>query len=223
MRTIQAEKGTQKGGYTPVRVPWLPGERAGARRTTVIRWNKRVGDDVAVDDTLFEATSVHGDIAVTSPAKGTLLIVYRGAGKSARTDSVIAGIGTPGARITRRPWRRPARIAAIWTAWLAALAAVAALVILLAGSVGPLYSGDIGKAKVGDCVAQEYDKTNTPHWITKPCFLMKTRRFLKSGEHKPGDYYAKVTALDPPKNCQTYDKDWRGTKLEHVVLCTKKL
>ncbi|SEF45626.1 Serine/threonine protein kinase [Actinacidiphila yanglinensis] len=223
LRTIQAEKGAKKGGYTPVLVPWLPGERAGARRTTVLRWNKRIGDDVAVNDTLFETTSVHGDIAISSPVKGTLLIVYRGAGRSARTGSVIAGIGTPGSKITRRPWPRPARITAVLTAWLAALAAIAALVILLAASVGPLYSGDIAKAKVGDCVAQEYDKSDTAHWITKPCFLMRMRKSLKGSGNKAMNYYGKVTMVDPPKDCDTYDPDWQRDRFEHVSFCTKKL
>ncbi|RCG17755.1 serine/threonine protein kinase [Streptomyces diacarni] len=138
-------------GAASVALPWLPGETAGARKTTVIRWHKQVGDAIAEGEALLEVSSVRGDTVITSPASGTLLAVHRPAGKTARAKSVIAAIGKPGEPVPRRPMSRPLRLALVSSAYLAAVLLVVAAAtwqLLAYFSIDP----DPFSAKVGDCI-----------------------------------------------------------------------
>ncbi|MET9661434.1 biotin/lipoyl-containing protein [Streptomyces sp. NPDC006510] len=225
-RTAQQVRATgQKTaiGYTPVALPWLPGKTAGARSARIVRWHKQVGDEVAVDEPLIDVSSVRGDTVITSPANGTLLAVYRNNGTSARIGSVVAGIGTPGAKVPRVRRLRIDRLALL----VLACAIVVALVVGLVGAQSSLFMGDIDAAREGDCVAQEYPEGNrNADWFTQPCVFMQLRAFLSdSSEDK---YYSKVLYRDPPVKCSESAKEWSESddheaEVGDMVLCLEPL
>lgn len=131
-----------------VALPWLPGEADGARKATVIRWHKQVGDPVAKDEPLLEVSSVRGDTVITSPASGTLLAVHRPEGTTARTKSVIAAIGKPGAPVPRPPIPRPLRLALLFSAAVMLVVAPVIWQLLAYFSINP----DPFSSEVGDCI-----------------------------------------------------------------------
>ncbi|MBC6457047.1 serine/threonine protein kinase [Actinomadura sp. HBU206391] len=226
--TVQARAGETVAGYTPVAVPWLPGETAGARKATVVRWHKQVGDTVTVGEPLLEVSSVRGGIVITSPTSGILYMAYRRVGESTRTGSVIAGVGTPEATVPSAPLPRPARI--IILSLLSLL--IVSLVMGVVSVASPLFTDDIHKAQVGDCVAQEYpvrdnklDVQNVK-WFKMPCALMKVRSSF-GAENDPDGYY-KVLYRDPSGECSRYVKNWsdtdhRQTNWGEMSLCMRKL
>ncbi|MET9920119.1 protein kinase [Streptomyces sp. NPDC006435] len=225
-RPVQRVRATGErtaAGCTPVALPWLPGKTAGARRARIVRWHKQVGDEVVVDEPLVDVSSVRGGTVITSPADGTLLAVYCGDGASARIGSVVAGIGTPGAKVPRVRRFRVGRIALVSSGCLVA----AALVVGLLGAQGPLFSGDIREAGRGDCVAQEYpDENRNADWITKPCLFMEIRAFLNDGNESKT--YSKVLRRDPPDGCSRSVEGWSETddyeaEAGDVVLCLERL
>ncbi|WPW31618.1 protein kinase [Streptomyces atratus] len=210
-------------GYTPVALPWLPGKTAGARRARIVRWHKQVGDDVAVDEPLIDVSSVRGDTVITSPANGTLLAVYRNNGTSARIGSVVAGIGTPGAKVPRVRRIRTDRLALLGLGCALAVT----LVVGLVGAQSSLFMGGIDAAREGDCVAQEYPEGNrNADWFTQPCVFMELRAFLSdSSEDK---YYSKVLYRDPPVKCSESAKGWSESddheaEVGDMVLCLEPL
>ncbi|MFF4083298.1 protein kinase [Streptomyces sp. NPDC001777] len=212
-------------GYTPVALPWLPGRTDGARRARIVRWHKQVGDEIAVDEPLIDVSSVRGETVITSPADGTLLAVYRGDGASARIGSVVAGIGTPGAKVPRVRRFRVGRVVLMSFGCLVAAALV--VVIGLLGAQGTLFTGDIREVGQGDCVAQEYPEGNrNADWITKPCVFMRIRAVLNDGNESKT--YAKVLYRDPPDGCSRAVEGWSGTddyeaEVGDTVLCLELL
>uniref|UniRef100_A0AAU3GT40 Protein kinase n=1 Tax=Streptomyces sp. NBC_01401 TaxID=2903854 RepID=A0AAU3GT40_9ACTN len=158
------------GGPASITLPWLPGETAGARKATVVRWHKQVGDAVAKGEPLLEVSSVRGDTVITSPAAGTLLAVHRPAGKTARIKSVIAAVGKPGATVPRPPLSPQLGLALI-----AAAALLAALTIVTPQAVRQYqayYSIDPDpfSAKAGDCIKAD------PDALTNEDFTESARR-----------------------------------------------
>ncbi|GAA4637391.1 hypothetical protein GCM10023196_091010 [Actinoallomurus vinaceus] len=216
------------GGITPVTLPWLPGETAGARKATVIRWHKQVGDKVSVDDPLLEVRSVRGDTVITSPDKGVLYAIRRRVGQSARTGSVIAIVGAPGATPPSEPLPRPVRIGLVSLVFLL----LGSLIMGLVSVASPLFTDDINKAQVGDCVAREYPvhdkRIDVEHvkWFTMPCALMKVRASFRSKNDVNG--YYKVLYRDPPGECSRYVNGWSERDdhkwaLDSMVLCVRDL
>ncbi|WP_190127464.1 protein kinase domain-containing protein [Streptomyces mashuensis] len=98
------------GGYTHLSLPWLPGETGGARRTTVVCWHRKVGDTVDKGEPLLSVSSARGDVVITSPRKGILFAIHRREGATARTGTVVAGIGQEGAAVRRPPLSRRVRV-----------------------------------------------------------------------------------------------------------------
>ncbi|MFI0151480.1 serine/threonine-protein kinase [Streptomyces lydicus] len=191
-RSIRATAKKTPAGPASVALPWLPGEAAGARKATIIRWHKQVGDAIAKDEPLLEVSSVRGDTLITSPASGTLLAVYRPAGKTARTKSVIAAIGKPGATVPRPPIPRPLRLALISSAYLAAVMLVVAAAtwqLLAYFSINP----DPFSAKIGDCIKADQNAA------TNGDFTDSARRVGCSS------FFANFKVVEYRKNC---DEDW---------------
>ncbi|MEV0405696.1 biotin/lipoyl-containing protein [Actinoallomurus sp. NPDC050550] len=225
---LQATARKPGGGITFVNLPWLPGRTAGARRATVIRWHKQVGDKVGVDDPLLEVRSVRGNTVITSPAKGILYGIRRRVGQSARRGSVIAVVGAPGATPPSAPLPRPVRIAV----GSFVLLLLASLVMGLVSVESPLFTDDVHKAQTGDCVAQEFpvhdrnvDYQNVK-WFTMPCGLMRVRASFNSDNHFKT--YFKLLYRDPPRNCSRSVNDWseqNDSKLDWsgMTMCLRKL
>ena len=63
---------------------------------TIVRWNKRVGEQVDRDEPLFEVSTDKVDAEVPSPAGGVLAEVRVQAGETVAVDSVVATITAPG-------------------------------------------------------------------------------------------------------------------------------
>ncbi|MFB6816791.1 protein kinase [Streptomyces sp. NPDC056347] len=96
-------------GHTSVALPRqhaMPGPATGMR---IVRWHKRVGDEVAVDEPLFDVAWKGGGAVITAPVAGTILTVYLSEATTARVGAVAAVIGTPEEKAPRRGWivRRP--------------------------------------------------------------------------------------------------------------------
>ena len=209
-------------------LPWLPGETAGARRATVIRWHKQVGDKVRADDPLLEVRSVRGNTVITAPGKGVLYAIRRRVGQTARTGSVIAVVGAPGATPPSEPLPRPVRIA---VGSLVSLL-LASLVVWLVCVASPLYQEDMHKAQVGGCAEKSFpvrDKQiDVQHvkWFTMPCALMKVRAFF--GSENGRNAFFTVLYRDPPGKCSRSVTDWSDSDdLEadwgDMTLCLRKL
>ncbi|MFD7256340.1 protein kinase [Streptomyces sp. NPDC059874] len=235
--TFPAKVKATVAGYSPVVLPWIPGETGGVKKTTVVRWLKQVGDTVAKNDPLLEVASPRGNIVITAPKKGTLYTIHRPAGKPARTGAVIAGIGTPTATIPRAPWPRPLRLALDAFGVLLALAFIAGLVSV----ASPLYEGDIAEARAGDCAHRWYpvhDGKVDPRekWHTMPCALMKVRKAFAEDERRfyPDAFFEVLARLDGtsslPKGCADTGTGWSETNTRYSVetfddmkLCLRKL
>ncbi|GAB3962674.1 hypothetical protein GCM10029978_018640 [Actinoallomurus acanthiterrae] len=215
-------------GMTEVTLPWLPGETAGVRKATVIHWHKKVGDKVAADDPLLEVRSVRGTTVITAPGKGVLYAIRRRVGRSARTGTVIAVVGAPGATPPSEPLPRPVRVAVLSLVSLL----LVSLVVWLVCVASPLYQEDVHKAQVGGCVERSFPVRDKQidilhrKWFTMPCSLMKVRAFF--GSEKGRNAYFTVLYRDPPGECSRSVADWSdGNDLEagwgDMTLCLRKL
>ncbi len=66
---------------------------------TIVRWNKRVGEQVNRDEPLFEVSTDKVDAEVPSPVGGLLAEVRVQAGETVPVDSIVATIAVPGEAI----------------------------------------------------------------------------------------------------------------------------
>ena len=64
---------------------------------TITRWFKSVGEDIAVDEVLFEVSTDKVDTEVPSPAGGTLTEILIAEGETVEVGTVIAKVGDAGA------------------------------------------------------------------------------------------------------------------------------
>ena len=64
---------------------------------TIGSWLKKVGDQVAFDDALYEVSTDKVDSEIPSPADGVLLEILHEAGATVPVGTVVARIGEPGA------------------------------------------------------------------------------------------------------------------------------
>ena len=64
---------------------------------TVTRWFKQVGDEVAVDEALFEVSTDKVDTEVPSPVAGVLAEILANEGDLVKVGQVLARVGEPGA------------------------------------------------------------------------------------------------------------------------------
>ena len=64
---------------------------------TVTRWFKQVGDEVAVDEALFEVSTDKVDTEVPSPVAGVLSEILANEGDLVEVGQVLARVGEPGA------------------------------------------------------------------------------------------------------------------------------
>src|SRR5687768_18219347 len=63
---------------------------------TIVRWIKKVGDQVDRDEPLFEISTDKVDAEIPSPAAGVLTEIKVNEGETVPVDSVVAVIGEPG-------------------------------------------------------------------------------------------------------------------------------
>ena len=60
---------------------------------TIVRWQKNIGDSVALDEPLLEVSTDKVDAEIPSPAAGVLTEILAGEGETVLVDSVVALIG----------------------------------------------------------------------------------------------------------------------------------
>ncbi len=68
---------------------------------TIVRWIKKVGDDVDRDEPLFEISTDKVDAEIPSPAAGRLAEIRVKEGETVPVNSVVAVIGGAGEAIAR--------------------------------------------------------------------------------------------------------------------------
>ncbi len=76
----------------------LPALGESVTEGTVTQWLKAVGDEVAVDESLLEVSTDKVDTEVPSPVAGTLLEIRVNEDETVEVGSVLAVIGSPGAK-----------------------------------------------------------------------------------------------------------------------------
>ncbi len=70
---------------------------------TIVRWIKKVGDQVARDEPLFEISTDKVDAEIPSPAAGVLAEIRVKEGETVPVNSVVAVIGPAGAQTANAP------------------------------------------------------------------------------------------------------------------------
>jgi pyruvate/2-oxoglutarate dehydrogenase complex dihydrolipoamide acyltransferase (E2) component len=75
---------------------------------TIIAWTKRVGDEIAADETICEISTDKIDTEVPAPASGVVREILVEAGATVAVATVLARIATGDATATARPPRPPA-------------------------------------------------------------------------------------------------------------------
>jgi pyruvate dehydrogenase E2 component (dihydrolipoamide acetyltransferase) len=85
---------------TPVVMPQM-GESIA--EGTIVRWIKKVGDNVDRDEPLFEISTDKVDAEIPSPAAGTLLEIAVKEGETVPVNSVVATIGAAGEASAQAP------------------------------------------------------------------------------------------------------------------------
>ncbi|MDH5237288.1 MAG: 2-oxoglutarate dehydrogenase, E2 component, dihydrolipoamide succinyltransferase [Acidimicrobiia bacterium] len=74
---------------------------------TITRWFKQPGDDVAMDEVLFEVSTDKVDSEVPSPAAGTLVEIVVAEGETVEVGAVLARLGEAGAAPAASPATEP--------------------------------------------------------------------------------------------------------------------
>src|SRR3954447_26750666 len=70
---------------------------------TIVRWIKKVGDQVARDEPLFEISTDKVDAEIPSPAAGVLSEIRVNEGEAVAVNSVVAVIGQAAETTARTP------------------------------------------------------------------------------------------------------------------------
>jgi pyruvate dehydrogenase E2 component (dihydrolipoyllysine-residue acetyltransferase) len=70
---------------------------------TVVRWIRKVGDQVGRDEPLFEISTDKVDAEIPSPAAGTLVAIHVKEGETVPVDSLVAVIAQAGEAVTAVP------------------------------------------------------------------------------------------------------------------------
>src|SRR6185503_4808637 len=70
---------------------------------TIVRWIKKVGDQVARDEPLFEISTDKVDAEIPSPAAGVLAEIRVKEGETVPVNSVVAVIGPAGEHASKAP------------------------------------------------------------------------------------------------------------------------
>ena len=79
---------------------------------TIVRWIKKVGDDVDRDEPLFEISTDKVDAEIPSPVAGRLAEILVKEGETVPVNSVVAVIGAAGEVVAEAPAADPAARAA---------------------------------------------------------------------------------------------------------------
>jgi 2-oxoglutarate dehydrogenase E2 component (dihydrolipoamide succinyltransferase) len=75
---------------------------------TIVRWMKKVGDQVERDEPLFEITTDKVDAEIPAPAAGVLTEINVKEGETVAVNSVVGTIAQPGEAPAPEPQRPPA-------------------------------------------------------------------------------------------------------------------
>src|SRR5438270_2902248 len=75
---------------------------------TIVRWMKKVGDQVDRDEPLFEISTDKVDAEIPSPAAGILSEIRAQEGETVPVNSVVAVIGTGAEAAMPKPAAAPA-------------------------------------------------------------------------------------------------------------------
>src|SRR5574342_113160 len=70
---------------------------------TIVRWIRKVGDQVGRDEPLFEISTDKVDAEIPSPAAGTLVAIHVKEGETVPVDSLVAVIAQPGEDVAAVP------------------------------------------------------------------------------------------------------------------------
>ena len=84
---------------------------------TVVRWLRKVGDEIGRDEPLFEISTDKVDAEIPSPAAGILTAIKVHEGETVPINSVVAVIGGADDVATAAPPERPparARSSGVW-------------------------------------------------------------------------------------------------------------
>jgi 2-oxoglutarate dehydrogenase dihydrolipoamide succinyltransferase (E2 component) len=68
---------------------------------TIIKWYKKVGDNVKKDETIFEISTDKVDTEIPSPVEGTLAQILIGEQETVAVGTIVAKISTTGETVTR--------------------------------------------------------------------------------------------------------------------------
>jgi pyruvate dehydrogenase E2 component (dihydrolipoamide acetyltransferase) len=79
---------------------------------TIVRWIKKVGDEVDRDEPLFEISTDKVDAEIPSPAAGRLAEIRVKEGETVPVNSVVAVIGAAGEAVAEAPAQPPAVVSA---------------------------------------------------------------------------------------------------------------
>ena len=79
---------------------------------TIVRWIKKIGDQVDRDEPLFEISTDKVDAEIPSPAAGVLTEITVKEGETVAVNSVVGTIGQPGDPPSPSATARQARISA---------------------------------------------------------------------------------------------------------------
>jgi 2-oxoglutarate dehydrogenase E2 component (dihydrolipoamide succinyltransferase) len=82
---------------TPAHEIVMPQMGESVAEGTIVRWMKKAGDTVEVDEPIFEITTDKVDTEIPSPEAGTLLEIVVGEGETVEVGAIVAYIGSPGA------------------------------------------------------------------------------------------------------------------------------
>src|SRR5437016_9280512 len=88
---------------TPVVMPQM-GESIA--EGTIVRWMKKVGDQVERDEPLFEISTDKVDAEIPSPAAGVLTDIKVREGETVGVNTVVATIGQAGEAVEQQPVRQ---------------------------------------------------------------------------------------------------------------------
>src|SRR5215831_11930656 len=79
---------------------------------TIVRWIKKVGEQVDRDEPLFEISTDKVDAEIPSPGAGVLTEIKVKEGETVPVNSVVAVIGVAGEKAAAAPAKKPTRAAA---------------------------------------------------------------------------------------------------------------
>nr|WP_271209005.1 dihydrolipoamide acetyltransferase family protein [Rhodococcus wratislaviensis]GLK33440.1 dihydrolipoamide acetyltransferase component of pyruvate dehydrogenase complex [Rhodococcus wratislaviensis] len=150
----------------------LPDVGEGLTEAEIVTWHVKVGDTVAVNDTLVEVETAKSLVELPSPYAGVIAALHAGEGETVEVGSVIVSFGNDSAATVNAPSPRIAETAS---------------------------EADLAAAAVVREPAEEPDEERQPVLVGYgPSRAKVARRPRKPGYRSPADSVAPVQTLDKP-------------------------